>query len=225
MSGTSSSFLTKSIILLALVLLAFGGSTYAGKELGRKIMDVTRSNLDSRNLAVNSTEQVAEDNDFFINPTGGRDTFGFDGDGFGNNPFPREWADPAEEELETVSDDARVVINLLEPSADDTVDNGDNADTAVDGTDSSGNLFELGSGADDATYRIQVGTFSASENAEIVWSSLIQAGFDASISTYTDDDQVMYRVQVGMYHSREEADQDAETLRRMNFDAWVYQMD
>ncbi|MCK4719179.1 SPOR domain-containing protein, partial [bacterium] len=84
--------------------------------------------------------------------------------------------------------------------------------------------IDTGPGDEDVIYRIQVGTFSERENAENVWESLIQADYDASISTYTDSDRVMYRVQVGMYQDRLEADRDAEELRRMNFDAWVYQL-
>ena len=226
MSGTSSSFFTKSIILLLLVILAFGGSTYAGKELGRKIMDLTKSNLDSRNLTVDSPGDADDNDNLFIDLTAGRDSFGFDGNSFGSNQFPREWADPAEDELQTVDDEAQVEINLLEPSEADESTGDEEGSDETSGTNDRdhGISFDLGSGNDEATYRIQVGTFTASENAESVWSSLIQAGYDASISTYTDNDKVMYRVQVGMYHDRAEADSDAEELRSMNFDAWVFQL-
>ncbi|MCX6645742.1 MAG: SPOR domain-containing protein [bacterium] len=235
MSGTSSSFLTKSIILIVLVIIAFGGSTYAGKELGRKIMDVTRSNLNSHNMTVDAPNQSDSGDNLFIDLADGRSSFGFDSDGFGSNQFPREWADPGEQDISTVNGEANVVINLLdptetgEPAADGTTgDETSGSETPGGKPDGHENPFDLGSGtgaeAGDATYRIQVGTFSDSANAESVWSSLIQAGYDASISTYTEADKVMYRVQVGMYHDRAEADQDAEELRSMNFDAWVYEL-
>jgi hypothetical protein len=235
MSGNSSSFLTKSIILIVLVIIAFGGSTFAGKELGRKIMDVTRSNLNSHNMTVEAPGQTEGGDNLFIDLADGRSSFGFDSNGSGANQFPREWADPVDQNISTVNGEANVVINLLDPT-----ETGDIATDGTTGEDTSGsdatgekpggndNPFDLGSGAGtetgDATYRIQVGTFSDSANAESVWSSLIQAGYDASISTYTDADKVMYRVQVGVYHDRLEADKDAEELRSMNFDAWVYEL-
>lgn len=222
MSGVSSSFLTKSIILLALVIVAFGGSTYIGKELGRKIMAVTRSNLETHSLIMESSNQGIGIDDVVVD-IGGRGTFGFDSDNFGNNRFPREWADPEEEEFETVSEEPSVVINLLDPPR-NNIDNVETQDPQTEerpNEDSdTGSVDEDG----DVIYRIQVGTFSERENAENVWESLIQADYDASISTYTDSDKVMYRVQVGMYENREEADRDAEELRSMNFDAWVYQL-
>jgi hypothetical protein len=230
MSGTSSSFLTKSIILIVLVIIAFGGSTYAGKELGRKIMDVTRSNLNSHNMTVDSPSQPDSENNLFIDLADGRSSFGFDSDGFGNNQFPREWADPGEQDISTVNGEANVVINLLDPTGTDepAPDETTGSETPADKIEGHENPFDLGSGtgaeAGDVTYRIQVGTFSDSASAESVWSSLIQAGYDASISTYTEADKVMYRVQVGMYHGRTEADRDAEELRSMNFDAWVYEL-
>lgn len=219
MSGVSSSFLTKSIILLALVIVAFGGSTYFGKELGRKIMAVTKSNLETHSLKMESSNQGIGFDDVVLD-IDGRGTFGFDSDNFGNNRFPREWADPEEGEFETVSEEPSVVINLLDPPS----RNIDNVDTQRD--EHPEEDTETGSGDEDGDviYRIQVGTFSERENAENVWESLIQADYDASISTYTDTDRVMYRVQVGMYQDREEADRDAEELRSMNFDAWVYQL-
>lgn len=222
MSGVSSSFLTKSIILLALVIVAFGGSTYFGKELGRKIMDVTRSNLETHSLMLESSNQGIGIDDVVLD-IDGRDTFGFDSDNFGNNRFPREWADPEEGEFEAVSEEPSVVINLLDPPS-HNIDNGGTQDPQPEErpivvTDT-GSSDEDG----DVIYRIQVGTFSERENAENVWESLIQADYDASISTYTDSDKVMYRVQVGMYQDRLEADRHAEELRSMNFDAWVYQL-
>ncbi len=222
MSGVSSSFLTKSIILLALVIVAFGGSTYFGKELGRKIMDVTRSNLETHSLMLESSNQGIGIDDVVLD-IDGRDTFGFDSDNFGNNRFPREWADPEEGEFETVSEEPGVVINLLDPPS-HNIDNGGTQDPQHEERP----IVVTDTGTDeedgDVIYRIQVGTFSERENAENVWESLIQADYDASISTYTDSDRVMYRVQVGMYQDRLEADRHAEELRSMNFDAWVYQL-
>jgi len=228
MSGTTGGFLTKSIILLGLVLISMGGSMYLGKGLGRNIMALTRSNIETR-FPQAGTSESADDGGYVLDMVSGRTSFGYDSDEFGANPFPREWADPTEEEFTETSEEATVDITVLDEDGEEATANAEEGGEATEetaeevGSQSSdrSRIFNLGV---EAAYRIQVGTFSERANAESVWSSLTQAGYDASVSTYNDGDQVRYRVAVGMYKSREEADRVAEELRSMNFDAWVYQV-
>ena len=235
MSGTSSSFLTKSIILLALVLICMGTSMYFGKELGEDIMAFARDNIGENNVGVNADNDGGSSG-FMLDPANERTSFGFDSDQFGTNQFQREWADPDEDELPASSDEPNVEITVLGSDLllDDSVDDGSDDQGADDSTDDPDKPavddeeseqridFSLG---DSSTFRIQVGTFSERENAENVWHDLTTAGYDASISTYPDGDLVRYRVQVGTYHVRDEADSVAEEIRRMGFDAWVFELE
>ncbi len=229
MSTTHSSYLMKSVLLLALVFLMTGASMYFGKTLGRNIMALTRSNIEER---FEGQDPIASegDGDFMLDVVSGRTSLGYDESEFGSNPFPREWADPPEEELEGESEEPVVEINILDEPVDGAAEEGEGDEdegeggTAVETEEDTGsrrNLFDLGSAQ---VFRIQVGTFSERDNAENVWNRLTQAGYDASISTYEDDDTVRYRVQVGNFGGREAADEVAEELRSMNFDAWVFQI-
>jgi hypothetical protein len=230
MSGSQGGFLTKSIILLALVLVSMGTSMYFGKQLGRNIMQLTRSNIE-RNFPQIDSSDTSDDSDFVVDIAGGRTSFGYEEDEFGTNQFPRDWADPTDEDFEDVSEDPTVDITILDDTEEDVSEATDTSeqDTAEEQVEEEPDtaispdrgIFGLG---DDSTFRIQVGTFSERENAENVWNSLTTAGYNASVSTFTDSDEIRYRVTVGTYHSREEADGVAEELRRMNFDAWVYEV-
>jgi len=230
MSGSQGGFLTKSIILLALVLVSMGTSMYFGKQLGRNIMQLTRTNIE-RNFPDVDSSETSDDSDFVVDIASGRTSFGYESDEFGTNRFPRDWADPTEEDFEDVSEDPTVDVTILDETEEDISEATDTSDVEIDGEESEeepdivpsieDGIFGLG---DDSTFRIQVGTFSERENAENVWNSLTTAGYNASVSTYTDEDTIRYRVTVGTYHSREEADGVAEELRRMNFDAWVYEV-
>ena len=226
MSTSSGRFLTKSIILIAIVLISMSASLFLGKQLGAKIMDMTRSNIDQN--FPDSGSGSSMDEDVVLDLVSGRGSFDYNQSEFGNNPFPQEWADPDEEEFEDGTDGPIVEIELVE-SQDDRA-------SANDGGEFD---FSLGAGHEETetppeirneevtesgtTYRIQVGTFSESENANNTWSSLNQAGFDASISTFTDDGVIYYRVQVGRFSTRAEADEVAEQLSTLNFDGWVYE--
>ncbi|MFH1675831.1 MAG: SPOR domain-containing protein [bacterium] len=224
----SSGFLMKSIILLGLLLLSLGASLFLGKELGRNIMDLTRSHIQEKVGEV-AAAGVKEDN-YMLDVVGTRSDFGYNPDEFGANQFNRGWADPHEDNFSTVSDEPEVAITLL---PENTGEEGSATETGTDGTEKSTGeekpateknnetIFEFGS---PVTYRIQVGSFSDRTNAESIWRRLTQAGFDASVSVENDGDNVQYRVIVGVYTSREQADKDAERLRAMNFDAWVYQL-
>ena len=230
MSGSQGGFLTKSIILLSLVLVSMGKSMYFGKQLGRNIMQLTRTNIE-RNFPDVDSSETSDDSDFVVDIASGRTSFGYESDEFGTNRFPRDWADPTEEDFEDVSEDPTVDVTILDETEEDISEATDTSDVEIDGEESEeepaivpsidDGIFGLG---DDSTFRIQVGTFSERENAENVWNSLTTAGYNASVSTYTDEDTIRYRVTVGTYHSREEADGVAEELRRMNFDAWVYEV-
>ncbi len=230
MTATYSGFLTKSIIFMALVIMAMAASLYFGKSLGKNIMALTRSNLEERGQGQSSDTPDSND-EFVIDVVSGRTGYGYTADGFGSNPFPRDWADPSEDELAGVGDDALVELEILEGQ------DGESGET-----ETRTNLFDLGSGEEnqvggieepaptiepegDLTFRIQVGTFEERANAENVWSRLTQAGFDARISTYREDDLLRYRVQVGDYTSQSVADAVAEELRSMNFAAWVFPVD
>jgi len=232
MSGTSSTFLTKSIILLALVLICMGTSMYFGKELGEDIMAFARDNIGEDNIGI-SSDNPNSGTGFTLNPSLERDSFGFDSDQFGSNQFQREWADPEEDDLDTTSDEPNVEITVLGSDlllGDDQVEDPDPVgdEATADDSEKPANEepehsidFSLG---DDSTFRIQVGTYSERENAENVWNDLTTAGYDASISTYPDGETIRYRVQVGTYHVRDEADMEAEEIRSMGFDAWVFEL-
>ena len=231
MSGSSSGFLTKSIILLGLVLLCMGTSMYFGKQLGRNIMQLTRTNIE-RNFPEYNSSEASDESDFVVDVASGRASFGYNPDEFGANQFPREWADPGEEEFEDVSEDPSVDIAILDDteagesatSDESAADSGATEESGEAAEQSRGDSHIFGLGGD-SVFRIQVGTYGERENAENVWNSLTTAGYDASVSTYTDEDKVRYRVTVGTYHGREEADAIAEQLRSMNFDAWVYRVE
>jgi hypothetical protein len=225
MSGTTGGFLTKSIILLGLVLISMGGSMYLGKGLGRNIMAMTRSNLETHFPQAGSSES-ADDGGYVLDVVSGRTSFGYDSEEFGANQFPREWADPTEEEFAETGEEANVEITVLDEGGEEAAANAEEGgeESAAESDSRSSDrsrIFDLGV---EAAYRIQIGIYSERANAESVWSDLTQAGYDASVSTYNDGDQVRYRVAVGMYKSREEADRVAEELRSMNFDAYVYQV-
>jgi len=207
---------------------------YLGKELGRNIMALTRSNIEGRFPELNTTGSEG-DGEFVLEMAGGRSSFDYDSEEFGTNPFPREWADPEEEEFSDVSEDPSVDITVLDDEEEEALDlegGGDGAEAEAAGSEEPEsnegtgeerdrtNIFNLGN-----SYRIQVGTFTVRENAESVWESLTTAGFNASVSTFTDEDEVRYRVTVGSFGTRQEADDVAEQLRSMNFDAWVYEED
>jgi len=234
MTGASSAFLTRSIILLALVLISMGTSMYFGRELGRDIMSLTKSNIEER-FPDAGTSGTGEDDGFVLDLVSGRSSFDYDSESFGQNQFQREWADPEEEEFPTSADDPSVEISIIpvpENSEDqhpvnELADNRE-GESIEPGTNpmlenrTRGNI-DWGLG-DETTFRIQVGTYSERENAENVWHDLTTAGYDASFSTYTENDTVRYRVQVGTYHSRDEALVVADRIRSMGFDAWVFEL-
>ena len=232
MTATYSGFLTKSIIFMALVILAMAASLYFGKTLGKNIMALTRSNLEERFQGQSPAESDASD-EFVIDVMSGRTGFGYTSDEFGSNPLPRDWADPSEEELAIVGDEAVVEIEVLEGQEEEPEESTETSsevpaedvepEPEEEEPETRHNLFDLGSG--ELVFRVQVGTFEERANAENVWARLTQAGFDARISTYREDDVLRYRVQVGDFPSQEIADAVAEELRSMNFGAWVFPVD
>jgi cell division protein FtsN len=230
MSSNYSGFLTKSIVFLALVMIAMGTSLYMGKSLGRNIMDLTRQNIDQR-FGGETPTASDENNEYVLGEVGGRSGFGYSPDEFGGNQFPREWADPDESQITTAgTEEPAVELEVLDTPS----ENGEETPAETDEAESTGDaeatekpasqtVFDLTD--TEIIFRIQVGTFEQRENAENVWRRLTQAGFDARISTYTENDATKYRVQVGDYPSQEVANQVAEELRSMNFNAWVFPVD
>jgi len=224
MSENSGAFLTKSIILLAVFLVCIGTSMWLGKELGRRIMDTTRSNIEEK-----YPDSVTADNgdEYVLDMVGGRSSFGYDSGEFGENRFQAEWADPASEELASGEEAPTVTVTPLDPdevTGDTEGGDGETAGSADsgDGSDSGDSVFDLG---DSTTYRIQVGTYAEKDNAEGVWKDLTQAGYNSSISTFRDEnDATKYRVTVGIYHTLEEANRVADELRSMGFSGWVQEI-
>ncbi|HDS29498.1 MAG TPA: SPOR domain-containing protein, partial [Firmicutes bacterium] len=137
-----------------------------------------------------------------------------------------QWADPGEEELAMVEgEEATVEMEVLDtPQSSDTpVDESLSVETSEETTTSPPTERPTAEPPQtDVIFRIQVGTFDQRENAENVWRRLTQAGFDARISTYTENEQVRYRVQVGDFQTQDAANRVAEELRGMNFSAWVF---
>jgi len=233
MSGTPSSFLTKSIVLLSLVLIFMGGSMYLGKELGRNIMALTKSNIEGR-LPGGDSAAGGEGEGLAIDLLGGRSSFGFNESTYTPDQFPHNWADPSESDLSVTSEEPAVEIAILDENG-ATEEGAEGSEAGVEGDSGEASDSQAGDETptrkpidfglgDTTTFRIQVGTFSDRANAENLWKDLNKAGFDASISTFKDGDVTKYRVTVGTYHTREEADKVAEQIRTMGFDAWVQQL-
>jgi len=232
MATTSSGFLSKSIIVLSILLVSMGVSLFLGKMMGRSIMSLTRTNIeqhfpDSGNSGDNGSQAT------MVGALGDRSDFGFNPEQFSPEQAPGEWANPEQGQFSTLSDEPVVDIAVLPdqgeqtPPATETGEQkpadstGEEAKPAKPAEPGSGqSIFDL-SGT--TIFRISVGTFQNEANAESVWRRLTQAGFEAHISAFRDADGDKFKVYVGTYHTREEADKVAEQLRSMNFDAWVYQ--
>jgi cell division septation protein DedD len=233
MSTTSNGFLTKSVIVLALFLVSMGVSLFLGKMLGRNIMTMAKSNIQSR-FSGNGDKNGSGDQGALANSLGGsRSDFGFNSGEFAPDEAPRSTGPGEKMNFSTVAPEPDVDIILLNEKPEDaTADaekpadgSGDTA-TKPDETKKTeeknpdGSIFKL---SDKKTFHIQVGTFSTEENAQSVWKRLTQAGYDAHMTSFNDATGDHFKVTVGTYHKREEADTTAEALRKMNFDAWVFE--
>ena len=231
MANTSSGFLTKSVIVLSLFLVSMGVSLFLGKAMGKSIMTLARSNIEKRFPSGDKNE--GQGGNLSNGPGGSRSAFGFNSGEFAPDEAPRSWAEPERLHFSTVNPEPEVDITLLPDKPKDSETTAGETDSVTgdsskkpddgkksEGSGSDGSIFKL---SNTTVYRIQVGTFSSSENAESVWRRLTQAGYDAHMTSFKDADGDRFKVYVGAYHNREDADKVAENLRSMNFDAWVYE--
>lgn len=227
MVNTSGAFLTKSVILLSLLIISMGTSLVLGKAMGKSIMALTRSNIQEK---VEKSKGGSNNSSDLMIGMGERSSFGFNSENFGTDRL-KIWADPQVEQFSSVTDEPSVRVDILEDSSGE-----ENGSGQVDGSQETsqeiqntteeekkqndGSIFSL---SGKSTFRIQVGTFRDEINAESVWKRLTQAGYDAHVSALNDANGTRYKVYVGAYKNREEADKVAEQLRSLNFDAWVYE--
>jgi cell division protein FtsN len=231
MANQSSGFLTKSVIVLSLFLISMGVSLLLGKMMGRNIMAMAKSNIEQH--FPDKDGKGGQDGNLSNAFGGQRSDFGFNPGEFAPMEAPRSSSEGEKMSFSTVQPEPDVDITLLPdkpedsgaPSEDPTATGEDTASNPEDASkpkpsDGGKDIFKL---SDSTLFRIQVGTFSSTENAESVWRRLTQAGYDAHMSSFKDANGEHFKVYVGAYHKREDADKVAEKLRAMNFDAWVYQ--
>jgi len=229
MSENSGTFLTKSIILLAVFLVCIGTSMWLGKELGRRIMDTTRTNIENR-FPDTDLADTDDNSDYMLNPGAERSSFGYDSGSYGPARVPDDWADPPVDDLAPGETGPSVIVTPIGPDdpqfpeADGPLASGEPlpGDNTVEDRETR-NLFNLGDGT---TYRIQVGIYDDKENAEGVWRDLTRAGYNASISSFYDENEIQkYRVTVGFYHTLDEASSVADDIRSLGFNGWVQEME
>ena len=223
MFNSSSGFLARSVIVLSLLLIAMGVSLFLGKALGRSIMDLTKSNIEKH--FPNGENGQPGQTGGAVADAGSRSDFGFDANSFAPDQTSRDFANPDENQFSTVNDEPNVTVEDLsnQPAEAGQNSTGQGQDVGSENggkpkNDNEAGIFDL-SGS--TIYQIQVGSYDSEANAESVWRRLIEAEYDAHVSSSTDTAGTKYKVYVGPFKSREEADKVAERLRSMNFSAWV----
>jgi cell division protein FtsN len=72
-----------------------------------------------------------------------------------------------------------------------------------------------------AQFRVQAGSFVASENAKALADALRRRGYDTSTHAERDGDKTVYKVQVGAYRNRTAANKAAQDLQSSGYPASV----